>query len=430
MHFSNIIERYKNSIANIGIYFLASLIPMLISLLINPLIALNMAPVDYAIVGFYNSFSSLLSPLISFYAYSYYTKRYFEVDSDELKKLKATIIQSLIYFSLLLSIISFLSLYLYMHFFNRNSAMPFFPFAFLSVFTLPLTGIFTLKLVDFKMQKKSKSFFKLSVSNGVIAVILSLLLVVICKYGAIGKLSATFGASLIMFLFCLYLEYDLIRTKFDWKIMKSMLIFVWPLIISTMLHFFSTGFDKVYLERLGNSSELGFYVVAGQTVGYIGIFSSAVSSTFQPDVYKAIVNKNWKNASKYIAVVLGSTLVIVLVFIVLAPYVIDLLTAGRYTYSAKYARILAFSQLTSSMYYVVTDITIVLGYTVLALVNKIFGVILTIAMYSFFISKWQFVGAAWGQVASYAVLMIVNIIFLIYWNNRVNLRRRRVSINI
>ena len=423
-----LIDKIKRNAANVGIYFLASFIPMLLSLLINPLISLNMEPIDFAIVGFYGSFGSLLSPLISFYAFSYYTKRYFEVDKSELLKLKAAIMQSLVYFSFLLSILSFLSLYLYMHIFNKESSTPFLPYAFLSVFTLPLTGLLTIKLVDYKMQKKSKSFFKLSLSNGLVATGLSLLLVVLLKYGAFGKLSATLGASLIMFLVCLYLDFDLFKFKFDWKIFKSMLVFVWPLIIGSMLHFFTTGYDKVYLERLGNSSELGFYVVAAQIVGFLGVFGAAIGSTFQPDIYEAVVKKKWKNASRYIGIILGSTLVVVLAFILLAPFVIDILTAGRYTYSAKYARILAFSQITSAMYFVTTEITIVMGYTVLALVNKIIGVILTIAVYYFFISKWQFVGAAWGQVTSYMILMIVNIISLIYWDKKVKLRRIKVGI--
>ncbi len=237
-------------------------------------------------------------------------------------------------------------------------------------------------------------------------------------------MSARFGGTLILFVFFIYQDLDLIKKKFDWKIFKSMLQFVWPLIIGAMLNFFTIGYDKIYLERLGNSNELGYYVVGAQIVGYIGVFRMAISNTFQPDIYKAIVNKNWKNASKYIAVVLTSNIVVVLGFIILAPYIIDLLTAGRYTYSTKYARILAYSQLTAAMYFIVSEISIVLGYTGIVLINKIIGVIFTIALYSYFISKWQFVGAAWGQVASYIVLTVVSIIVLLFWDKKVRNKRK------
>lgn len=401
---------------------LASIIPMMINLLINPLVALNMEPVDYAIVGYYNSFNGLLSPLITFYVFSYYTKRYFELQEADRIILKSTILKSLIYFSALLAVISLFSLYLYMTLFNKGSEMPFFPYAFLSVFSLPITGVVTLRLIDFKMEKKSHSYFKLSVSQGVLLAVLTLLLVVGFKFGAVGKMSATFIATLTVFMFCIYKEYDAFKNKFDWKIFKTMLLFVWPMIIGAMLHFFTNGYDRVYLERLGDNNELGYYVVGGQVVGYIGAFSSAVSSTFQPDVYKAVVNRKWKNASKYIGLILASTAFFVLIFVLLAPFVIDLLTAGRYTYSAKYARILAFSQLTSTMYFVTTEITIVLGYTIISLISKIFGVLFTIILYSLMISQFQFAGAAWGQVLSFLLMMLINLIFLIIWHTYKNKR--------
>lgn len=424
MIYKSIVYKIKKDVLNVGIYFTAALIPMLINLLINPLIALNMDPNDYAIVGYYSSFNSLIAPLITFYAFNYYTKRYFELDNNERLKLRSTILQTLVFFSFILALLSLMSIYSYMHFFNRESAMPFLPYAFLSVFTLPLTGIITLKLTDYKMQKKSKLFFKLSVSRGLIIALLSLLLVVVLKYGALGKMSARFWGTLILFVFFFYQDFDLIKRNFDWKIFKSMTQFVWPLILGAMLNFFTVGYDKVYLERLGNSNELGFYVVAVQMVSYIKVFRTAISNTFQPDIYKAIISKNWKNASKYMGVILIGNLVIVLVFIVLAPYIIDILTAGRYTYSTKYARILAYSQLSATMYYMVTQISIVLGYTGIVLITKIVGVIFTIALYSFFISEWQFIGAAWGQVASYIVLTVLGIIVLLYWDMKVRNKRK------
>ena len=74
------IKKYAKYIKIITQYFGASFIPMLLNLASNPLIAMNMSPEDYAITGYYTSFSTLLAPLVAFYMLHYYTKRYFEVD--------------------------------------------------------------------------------------------------------------------------------------------------------------------------------------------------------------------------------------------------------------------------------------------------------------------------------------------------------------
>lgn len=416
----------KNLSLHFWLYLLASIIPVGINIAINPLIALNMSPIDFAITGFYGSFNALFSPLISFYAFGYYTKAYFEFNEVERNILKSTILQSLIYFSFLVTVFCFLGLFIYMNYFNKYSSIKFLPYAFLSVFALPLTGIITFKLVDYKMERKSKAFFKLSVNRGIVTAGLALILVVLLKLGAFGRMSANFLAALFFFIYGVYSERELFRQRFDWTIFKKMLVFVWPLIIEAMLHFFTNGYDRVYLERLGNEKELGFYVVAVQLVAMIGFFQTAISNTFQPDVYKAIVNKNWRTTAKYIAFQLLSTLIIVLVFVLIAPIVIDILTAGKYVYSTKYAIVLAFSQITMSMYFIISEITIVLGYTNLVLFNKILGVIITIILYSFLISNWNFMGAAYGNVISYFIMMVTNIIFLMLWNK---MKRRKALSN-
>ena len=45
---------------SVGTYFAASLLPMLLMAAVNPLIALNMSPEDYAIYGYYNSFITII----------------------------------------------------------------------------------------------------------------------------------------------------------------------------------------------------------------------------------------------------------------------------------------------------------------------------------------------------------------------------------
>ena len=82
--------KYKSRILDIIAYFGASLVPMLLNLLINPLISLNMDPEDFAVVGYYTSFNALITPLISFYFVQFYIKRYYELELNERLKLKAT----------------------------------------------------------------------------------------------------------------------------------------------------------------------------------------------------------------------------------------------------------------------------------------------------------------------------------------------------
>ncbi len=410
--------KYKKSLQNVGIYFIASLIPMVLSMAINPLIALNMEPRDYAIVGYFNSFNGLISPLVVFYSFHYYTKRFFELDEDGRIELRSTIVQALVYFSLLLAALSALGIFIYMKYLNKGTDIAFFPYALLSVFALPLTGIYTLMLTDYKMQKRAKDFFRFSILKSIVSISLILLLVVLLKQGALGRLGATFLVNLFLFVWCLVLNWKCFRKKIDWSIFKAMIRFTWPLTLAAMLGFFSNGYDKVFLERLGDVKELGYYVVGLSIAGYIRVFQTAIGNTFQPDIYENIVKRNWKGVLKFASLIIGLTTIVVLGFIIVAPFVVDLLTAGKYTYSVKYTRIVAIAQISSSLYYVLSQITVALGATKITLVNKIVGSILCVVMFSYLITKWQFIGAAWGQVFSFVIFFVGNLFLLGLWKSK------------
>lgn len=147
-----------------AVYLTASFIPMLLSLLINPLVAKNMSPNDYAIVGYYKSFSTLLLPFIQFYVLHYYTKSYYELQEEQRRVLKATIFKFLIYGSGAISVICLFGLIGYTVCFNDNTLIPLAPYIYLSIFSLPLTGVYQLTLLELKMSRQSGVFFCYSIA--------------------------------------------------------------------------------------------------------------------------------------------------------------------------------------------------------------------------------------------------------------------------
>lgn len=407
------IRKFKTQIMNLSIYFVAALIPMILSLLSNPFIAKNLSPEDYAIVGYYTAFNSLFGPFINFYLLHYYTKRFYELNDADRLALKGTIFKSLIFFSLILGLIALLILYIYTEFFNSSSQLPFMPYALLAMMTLPLTGIYSLNLTEFRMLRKSKQFFRLSVTNGTLGVVLAVLFVVIFKWGADGRLWATFISALTIFTYVFYKNRELIKVRFDYNTFKVAFKFCFPLVIASMLTFFSSGYDKVILERTGDITSLGIYSVGAVIASYMHVFSTSINDTFQPDIFKSVVERNMRKCIYYIMAKLAIMSFCVLCFIILAPYIIDILTFGRYVNSTPFASILAISSITSMLYYSMSQVTVALGYTGITLWNKIIGSILSVATFGIMIPEFGAFGAAWGVVLSYIYFFIGNIIMVL-----------------
>lgn len=406
-------NKFNKQIKNLSVYFLAALIPMVLSFISNPFIAKNMSPEDYAIVGYYTAFNSLFGPLVNFYLLHYYTKRFYELTDEKRRELKATLFRALIFFSFVVYLISLGFLFGYKEFFNSDSKIPFLPYAAMALLPLPISGLYSLALVEYRMQRNSESFFKLSVSHGVAGVVASVLFVVVLKWGAVGRLSASLIDYTIFFIILLVLYRDLWKVKFNREVFVDAIKFCWPLVLASMLTFFSNGYDKVLLERSGDVALLGIYSVGVSIANYLHVFSTSINDTFQPDIFENIVKKNYKRCAQFIVIKLSIMATCVAAFIICAPFLVKVLTFGKYVASTKYAIIVSLSTIVSMMYYSMSQVTVALGFTSITLANKILGSVLSILSYGILISKFGAVGAAWGMVLSYFYFFLGNTVMVV-----------------
>ena len=393
-------------------YFSASLIPMMLNLLINPLVSLNMDPKDFAIVGYFNSFSTLISPIIMFYMLHYYNKRYFELDEAGREHLRALLYKALIFFSFCIAITCVLVLSIYV----KCTVMEFntFPYLYIAVMTIPFSGIYGLELADYKMKRNSGAYLYLSLFKGIGVVLLTLLLVVILKWGATGKLLSPFILEVVVFIYLLIKHKDIWRVKTSLKELFPVLKFCWPLVIGAALGYFSNGYDKTLLESLGNVDDFGYYCVGVSIAAYLSVFTSSISSTFQPDTYEAIIHDNKSKLYKVVSVRFGLTLIVVLLFVLLCPLIVKILTAGKYMPAVPYARIAAFIPLTSSLYYVINDYSIAKDKPQFYLITTILGSLLIILMMPIFINKLSYSGGALMNVLSFIILICINWLLLLF----------------
>ena len=403
----------KGYIKQLSHYFSASLIPMLLSLLINPLVALNMDPEDFAIVGYFTSFSALIAPVIAFYMIHFYNKRYFELDEQGREHLRALLYKALIFFSFGVTAVCLVVLLIYVKF-VADIDFETFPYLYMAVMAIPFTGIYNLELTDYKMKRESRPFLYLSVAKGVISVLMILLFVVLLKWGATGKLLAPLVVEIGFFIYLLLKHIDIWKIKTTAKELLPVLKFCWPLALGAALGYFSNGYDKAVLEPLGDVDEFGYYCVGISIAAYLSVFTTSISSTFQPDTYESIIQNDTKRFVKVVAVRIGLTLVVVAAFVLLCPLVIKILTAGKYMDAVPYARISAFVSLTSSIYYLINDYSIAKGRPQLYLITTIIGVVAIVALMPVFVQHYSYAGGAMMNVLSFVLLFIINWALLIF----------------
>ena len=400
------IDKYLPYIKNTGLYFFSSLFVELIGILLNPIFAMNLSHEDYAILGYYQSFNLLLVPLLHFCLFSYYSRNYYFTPEDKRDELGDTVLLSSIvigFFSLTI----FTSIFYFTHKLSKSS-FPFAPYAILTFLQLYISNITSFYLIKLRITRKAKTYAKLSVFQSLLITAFSLLLVVYFKLGAEGKLLGTLIVTIIVALYSL--KKSIIHLRINSKILKQGLKFCFPLTISAILWYFLTGVDRAFLAQYDDPINYGLYSIGLQIAGYLTIFYTTVSNTFEPDIYQSIAQKKKKKLVFVISTIIGTVIFFNLIFILFAPFIIKLLTAGRYIDAAPYAQILSLHNISMACYYMTVKLLIGYGFVKTELLVRIIGAASSVLCFYFLIKGLGFMGAAWGQVLSFSLLTVIGLI--------------------
>lgn len=406
----NLINRFSTYFKNAGLYFISSIFSAIVGVLLNPLLAMNLSEYDYAILGYYSSFNLLLIPVLHFCLITYYARKYYFIDPARRERMGNTILIAINLIGLLSLLIFTIVFYLIYR--KTNISIPFIPYAILTFVQLFISNNLSFYLTKLRIEREAKKYARLTVINCVVTSLFVVILVVILKTGALGKLVATLSASIIFAYYSF--KKSLSRWEFDKDIFKESLKFGFPLTISALFWYFATGVDRVLLEPLGDNNMLGVYNVGISIAAYMQILFTTLSSTFEPDIYQSISENNTKKTLLIILIIVGVVSIGNGLFIICAPFLVNILTAGRYISSVPFVQILALSNILMACYYMIVKLLVGYGYVKAELFIRILGSLISLSTFWYLISKYQYFGAAWGQSCSFGVLSILGIIYLFY----------------
>lgn len=376
----------------------------------NPFLAANLSPKDYAIIGYFTSFSTLISFIISFSFLSYYSRNYYKIKEDERQLVLNTLIISQVFLGFVSLSFVFIGFYFYMQIAKVN--FPFFPFAILCFIPVFFNSFYSFLLVEKRMKRQALSYFKITSINTISIALFAILFVVILKQGAIGRFWSLLLPAVGMGVFSVFKLVS--EFQYSWKILKDAIAFGWPISLSAILYYFMSGIDIAMLEQLNNPTTLGIYNVAVQITSYLYVFYAAIVQTFEPDMYKAIADDNRKKLIQIVSGVVILNAIPTVLFIILAHPVVNVLTYGRYVESTQFAQILAIKNIPLSLCFLSSNVIIGYGYPKVELINRAIGAFLSVIMFKYLINNFGFGGAAWGQSIALILMTLISASFLLY----------------
>lgn len=409
----SLVLQYKVYFNSSFIYLLSSLFTAVIGLAINPFMARNLSPGDYAIIGYFTSFNLIVLPILNFSLISYYLRNYYKIPDDRKQLVSDTILLALLFYGFVALLICCMAFYFYCQL--SRVSFTYYPYAILAFAPVFMNNFLVLYQVNCRLKREANKYGKVTVFSSMLSAILALLLVVFYKYGATGRLMATLLASAVTAIYCFKQLFG--KLQFDFRVIKEAFKFGWPLSLSAMLWYFLSGIDRAMLEKLNDSHTFGYYNVGMQIAGYLMIFYTAIQQTFEPDIYKAIAENKKRKLIKIILGVISLSSIPNFIFIIFSSVIIGVLTSNRYTDASSFAQIFAIKNIAVAIYYSINAVIVGYGYTCHQLALLIIGSITSIIEYKILIHYFEFYGAAWGQVISMVMMSMMSmiaIIFLVY----------------
>ena len=406
-----------NNIKNAGLYFLGSVVQSILALIASPIYAYHLSADEFGILGYFGAISNFLAPIFIFGMTSVYMMHYFRQSEPDNKKLLFNISFFLCCFNSIVVFISYAIIYLYFRYMHVE--IPLNPFAWFVLIALLLENVKHFVLINLRIRKEAWNFFIFSAANALLNFGLGLLFVAYFEWGAEGRMSAPIVSTIILLPSCFYILRKYSTINFNLSLFMKASRAAIPLVLAAYAYVPIENIDRFFLERINNLSELGLYNIGVTIAGYVLLAYIALGSAMEPDIFKAVAEKDNKSLLKSAVLIFAPYSILVIVFLFFSKIIVWLLTAGKYVEAQQYTNITLIAVFLMSIYWFLDKIFIALGKTKLNLLINILGGASSIIIMYFLVNNYQFIGAAYGKVLVAFIIVVVATILVL-----INLRRQ------
>jgi len=340
---------------NLSIYTFSDLINKMVPFLLLPVLTRYLTPSDYGNIAIFFVLTSLLGVIISVEAKTSISVFFFKKSRDNLKVYIANILFIVSSFTTLIL--------LFILFFDSfleeilSLSKEWIIVAVVVTFAQFLT---TINMVLWQSEHNSISVGVYKISQTIINLSLSLVLIIGLKMGWEGRLIAITFASIIFggYSLALLFKRDYIEMKFDKESIKEALSFGIPLLPHALSVWFRTGIDRIFLTTYISAAATGMYTVAFQIASILYVVAVALNKAFSPYLYKKLNDITNEEKIKLIRYSYGYFLLLLIGAFILSgisPFIVNYFLGSKFAEAQQYITFLSFSFAFQGMYLMVVN---------------------------------------------------------------------------
>lgn len=408
----SLIGKLKRSslVSGAGVYFGTSVINASIPFLMLPILTRYLEPAKYGEIAVFTVWVSLISAICGLSVHGAASRKYYDFDDPDnhigefitsclLLLIASTLLVLLVVVPLSPWISELLGL-------SRQWVVVGVGLAFCNF-------LISLRMGQWQVRKEPLKYGAFQISRSILDVSLSLTLVVLLTLGVTGRITGmtfTAGVFAVIALILLYQD-GLIKKSWRPEYIKEAASFGVPLIPHIMGGFLLMTVDRAVIGSVLGLDAAGYYMVAAQIAGILGIALDSVNKAYVPWLFEKL--KRDEETEKLIVVKVTYVYYAILLFIAALGFAAGgwflLLVAGQnYEPAAQIVAWLILGKTFHGFYLMVTNYIFYAKKTKYLAYSTIFAGILNIVLMLQFLKYFGILGAAYA----FCVSMFVQFIFV------------------
>jgi O-antigen/teichoic acid export membrane protein len=391
------------------IYGVAGIISRMISIFLVPVYTRIFQPSDYGIISLINTTFFLVN-MLAICALDNSAARWYYDTNDEVERKRT--IASWFWFQLVLSIALVLLLVLAMPVVSRyllNIPIKDMWLIWLLPCCTLLTNILPTIIWNwYRFNRRPKSTIFFTLSQSLLTIGLTIIFVVILKWGIVGVYSALFISSLVFSLIAIFQLNDWINIKyFERRRIREMLLFALPLIPAALAFWLINSTDAYFLQFFKNKNEVGLFSVGAALASGVSLFTGAFQQAWSPFAFSIINEPDAKATYANVFLVFGIIAsIITLGMFLFTPEMLQLLTTTQYYNAAWVASILSLNIILIAFTYIASIGTGIVKNNKYYSIGVLMAAIVTVILDIVLIPVWGKEGSAIATVVAQLIVPI------------------------
>lgn len=400
----------KRLLKNSGIYAVVQILQKCMGFILIPVYMKVLSPTENGIVTSITAVVSFLGILYTLSLNSAIVRFYVDYKDDEnkLKEFWGTCITFIIINSLVLSIIFFLLRDILLV--PMLKGIPFFPYMAIGMISIALNPVYTVFQSTLQAKEESKRYGANNLVYFITNLSLTILFVVVFRFGALGIISALALTDFIFFIYTIYKFIPTIKISIKKYYLKKALKYSLPLLPHSLSGWAIAMIDRLFLNNQVGTDIAGVYGLGSQFANIINVLAAAVNQAYVPWFFERMKDKE-KNEAEIVKMSEFITIfycVLAMGMSLFGPEVLKILPKNGYDEAWKAIPLLSFAFVFNGIYYFFVNPLfynkkgvkyIAIGTFASAILNSVLNM--------YFIPKYSIVGASLASMISMMVACIL-----------------------